>query len=123
MPAARNAAKPNSRAHRRPPRPSARAALVHLPAAGCTLPVPPMPSGRQWSDDERARWDELWKSPQATRWDDTAAVTVALLLVYEGAILGGTASAWQAQEARYAGEALGLTPRAMAALGWEIVDE
>ncbi|MGA4841689.1 hypothetical protein [Streptomyces sp. G45] len=35
---------------------------------------------------------------------------------------GGFRSAWQAQEARYAGEALGLTPRALVQLGWRIVD-
>lgn len=56
-------------------------------------------------------------------WDDTVRGTVALLLVYEAAILAGSASAWMAQEARYAGEALGLTPKALAALGWRIVDE
>jgi hypothetical protein len=47
----------------------------------------------------------------------------AVLVVYESAILKGEASAWMAQEARHAGEALGLTPRAMTALGWRIVDE
>ncbi len=82
-----------------------------------------MPAGREWTADEGARWDELWRSPQAVMWDDTVRGTVALLLVYESAILAGSASAWQAQEARYAGEALGLTPKALAALGWRIVDE
>ncbi len=68
------------------------------------------------------RWEELWQSPQATMWDDTARGTVAVLIVYEAAILAGSAAAWQAQEARYASEALGLTPKAMAALGWRITD-
>jgi hypothetical protein len=45
-----------------------------------------------------------------------------VLVVYESAIYSGAASAWQAQEARYAGEALGLTPKAMAALGWGITE-
>lgn len=53
-------------------------------------------------------------------WEDSAVGTVAVLLVYEAAILAGEASAWQAQEARYASKALGLTPKAMAALGWSI---
>ncbi|MVO86647.1 hypothetical protein GPA10_18255 [Streptomyces sp. p1417] len=82
-----------------------------------------MPPGRDWTDADRARWEELWQSPQATMWDDTARGTVAVLLVYEAAVLAGEASAWQAQEARYAGEALGLTPRAMVQLGWRIVDD
>ena len=120
MPPAKNAAKPNSRAHRRPPGPAARAALVELPASGCDLPTPPLPKSRAWSADERARWAELWSSPQAVMWDDSAIGTVAVLLVYESAILSAEASAWQAQEARYASEALGLTPKAMSALGWTI---
>jgi hypothetical protein len=82
--------------------------------------VPDMPAGRTWTDTDRARWDELWRSPQATQWDETCRGTVAALLVYEAAILDGSASAWQAQEARYAAEALGLTPRALVALGWKV---
>lgn len=120
MPAARNFTKPNSRAHRRPAQAAARAALVDLPAAGCDLPVPEIPAGREWTEADEARWAELWQSPQATMWDDTARGTVAVLIVYEAAVLGGTAAAWMAQEARYAAEALGLTPKAMASLGWRI---
>jgi hypothetical protein len=82
-----------------------------------------MPPGREWSRAEKARWRELWESPQATQWDDTARGTVAVLVTYESAIFAGAASAWQAQEARYAAEALGLTPKALVALGWRIVDE
>lgn len=119
MPKMRDPSKPYSRAHRGQ---GATSRLVDLPASGCLLPVPEMPPGREWSGADRVRWEELWQSPQATMWDDTARGTVALLLVYEAAVLAGTASAWQAQEARYAGEALGLTPRAMVQLGWRIVD-
>ncbi|MFC5901532.1 hypothetical protein ACFQ60_17780 [Streptomyces zhihengii] len=118
--------KPNSRAHRRPPSATARAALVDLPGSGCALPVPEIPERPgevEWTRADVARWEELWRSPQAVMWDDTVRGTVALLLVYESAILAGSASAWMAQEARYAGEALGLTPKALAALGWRIVDE
>lgn len=116
----RNFSAPNSRAHRRPPSPTARAALVVLPAAGCELPVPRMPAGREWTTVERRRWRELWKSPQATQWDETASGTVALLVAYESQLLTGTGAAWVAQEARHAADALGLTPRALAALGWKI---
>lgn len=115
----RDVSKPYSRAHRG----AGRAVLVDLPADGCALPVPDLPPGRDWTDAERIRWAELWGSPQATQWDDAARGTVAVLVVYESAILKGEASAWMAQEARHAGEALGLTPRAMSALGWRIVDE
>lgn len=119
----RNASKPHSRVHRRPVSSGPRSALVELPAAGCSLPIPSPPTGRRWSADELDRWRELWESPQATQWDDTARGTVAVLVTYEQAIFSGSASAWQAQEARYAAEALGLTPRALAQLGWRIVDD
>lgn len=122
MPAPRNAAKPHSRANRRPVSSGPKSALVELPATGCTLPVPDLPKGRSWTASEKARWTELWESPQATQWDDTARGTVAVLVTYESAIFAGSASAWQAQEARYAAEALGLTPRALGQLGWRIVD-
>lgn len=122
MPVPRNATKPHSRAHRRPVSSGARNALVELPAAGCTLPVPKLPPGRTWTTAERARWRELWQSPQATQWDDTARGTVAVLVIYETAIMAGEASAWMAQECRYAAAALGLTPQALAALGWSIVE-
>jgi hypothetical protein len=120
MPAKRNTAKPYSRAHRGSV--GSRQALVELPATGCPLPVPGMPAGRAWTSEESARWEELWRSPQANQWDETARGTAACLLIYESAILSGSASAWQAQEARYAAEALGLTPRSLASLGWRIVE-
>lgn len=118
----RNAGKPNSRAHRRPSS-GAQEALVELPAAGCALPVPEIPKGRDWSSAERARWRELWRSPQASQWDDSARGTVAVLVTYESQIFAGTASAWMAAEARHAGEALGLTPKALAHLGWRLSNE
>ena len=118
MPPQKNLTKPNSRAYRRPQQ---RSAFVELPAEGCDLPVPKLPAGREWSRVERARWRELWSSPQATQWDDSVAGTVALLVTYEQMLLAGEGSAWTAAEARHAADALGLTPRAMAALGWVIV--
>jgi hypothetical protein len=120
MPAARNGAKPHSRVNRGSV--GSRQALVALPARGCDLPVPELPAGPEWTGEQRARWAELWQSPQATQWDETARGTVACLVIYEAAILSGEAAAWQAQEARYAAEALGLTPRSLASLGWRIVE-
>jgi hypothetical protein len=120
VPPQKNHLTPNSRAHRRPSSPSQRAALVVLPPEGCELPVPKIPRGRQWSTIEKARWKELWQSPQATQWDETAAGTVALLVTYESKLLADEGAAWIAQEARHAADALGLTPRSMAALGWVV---
>ena len=96
------------------------------PTATVTLPLevdldpPEIPDGVDWSEAQRARWRSLWTSPQSYMWDETAAGTVAVLVTYEAAILSGAASAWQAQEYRYATEALGLTPKAMQSLGWKL---
>ncbi|MGW4541344.1 phage terminase small subunit [Streptomyces chartreusis] len=96
------------------------------PTATITLPVetaldpPPIPDEVEWTDAQRDRWRSLWTSPQSFMWDETAAGTVAVLITYETALLSGAASAWQAQEYRYASEALGLTPKAMQTLGWKL---
>ena len=37
-------------------------------------------------------------------------------------MLAGTASAWQATEARHLGDRLGLTPQGLAALGWALAE-
>lgn len=120
MPPKKNPQKPHSRVHRGSV--GSRAALIDLPATGCGLPVPDLPAGREWNTHERERWEELWGSPQANQWDETARGTVAVLVTYEQAILQGTAAAWQAQEYRYAADSLGLTPRALTALGWRIAE-
>jgi hypothetical protein len=83
--------------------------------------VPALPAGRDWTERERARWAELWTSPQASQWDESAVGTVVSLVIFEQMILTGSASAWHAQEARHAADALGLTPKSLAALGWVIV--
>lgn len=122
MPAPQNRGKARSRAYRGQGGAGTGPVLLELPASGCDLPVPELPPGREWADHERDRWAELWESPQATVWDESARGTVATLVVYESAILSGSASAWQAMEMRHATDALGLTPKGMAALGWKIVD-
>lgn len=120
MPAPRNPAKPNSRAHRGSV--GAKNPLIELPATGCELPIPKIPTGANWSRAQRARWRELWSSPQATQWDESVKGTIVRLIVFETAVLSGNASAWQALEARHAEDSLGLTPKAMVAMGWRIVE-
>ena len=109
-----NPAKPHSR-HRR------RGQLLVLPAE-CTLPPPKLPQGRRWSAAERRLWAELWGSPQASQWDDSYGAAVAQYVVHAAAVLAGSASAWQATEARHLGDRLGLTPSGLAALGWALAE-
>lgn len=121
MPRPRNPAAPYSRYRAGVP---GQSKAVVLPPK-CELPVPPVPPQVEdvWTDHQKALWRSLWESPQATQWDDAAGLTVAVLVTYSQAILTGTASAWMAQEARYAAEALGLTPAAMQKLNWKIQEE
>lgn len=95
--------------------------VVVLPAE-CTLPIPKLPAGRAWSTEDRRTWRDLWKSPQATMWDDSYVTAVAMYVAHAAAVLSGDASAWQAQEARHMGDQLGLTPRGLLALGWVLDD-
>lgn len=119
----RNPAKPSSRHRADRPTVGACSALVSLPAHGCDLPIPALPPGRVWSRPERALWRELWTSPQATQWDDSYRVAVAVYVSHSTALLSGAGSAWIAQEFRHLGDKLGLTPAGLSALGWRIVDE
>ncbi len=122
MPAMRNTNSPRSRAYRAPEHGAPTRQITMLPASGCKLPVPTIPKTVKdaWSPEQKRRWKELWQSPQATQWDESYSGTVALLVAYESKLLTGDGSAWMAQEARYAADALGLTPKAMNALGWRI---
>lgn len=119
----RNLSTPNSRQYRGPSSSPSRRGLVELPRAGCTLPVPDLPPGREWSDAEAERWKDLWQSPQATQWDDAAASAVGVLVCYESKLYSDSASAWHAAEWRHAATALGLTPQSMAALGWTMEED
>jgi len=115
----RTATKPNSRA-RRNTGGSGNFGFIELPAGGCDLPVPRLPAGRAWSAEERKLWRNLWRSPQATQWDDSYIAAVAAYVVHASAIYDGTAKAWSAQEFRHLGDKLGLTPQGMANLGWMV---
>lgn len=110
----RNASKPHSRAHA-----SGRSGLLVLPNE-CTLPVPPLPKGREWSREERRLWRSIWSGPQGNAYDDSFIAAVAAYVCHASSIYAGTASAWQAQEFRHLGAQLGLTPAGMASLGWAI---
>lgn len=115
--AVQNPMKPNSRRYRTA---NVRGTVIELPAEGCALPVPTVPKGREWSAEEKRLWRDLWKSPQATQWDESYMASVAAYVCHASAVYSGTAAAWQAQEMRHLGNALGLTPSGMLSLGWVI---
>jgi hypothetical protein len=79
-----------------------------------------LPAGRRWSAPERTLWRELWTSPQAEAWDESAASVVALYIIHTIKTLEGTAAGWQADQAARLGDRLGLSPAGLQALGWSI---
>ena len=84
------------------------------------FPVPKPPAGVTFTTQERKTWRDLWRSPQASQWDESYGVAVATYVLYSSRLFAGEGAAWLAQEHRHIGESLGLTPRGMAALGWQM---
>ncbi|WP_261399249.1 hypothetical protein [Streptomyces misionensis] len=82
------------------------------------LPVPDMPSGREWTEAERGQWRQWWESPQAAMWDESFIPAVAVMLTYFGKILDGSANANHQMEFRHLATSLGLTADGMKRLGW-----
>ncbi|WP_328896405.1 hypothetical protein [Streptomyces sp. NBC_00236] len=91
-----------------------------LPLDGCDLPAPDMPSGRDWTEPEKATWTELWASAQATMWDDSFVLMVATYVRITHDIFSGQCRAGLAAEARYYADHLGLSPAGLKTLGWEL---
>lgn len=89
-----------------------------LPAE-CSLPVPTPPArAARWTDDQLARWVELWRGPSANLWDDASRGLVALLVDLEA--LGTDVNAAQLTEVRRISETLLLTPGSLAAAGYAL---
>ena len=115
----RNALKPNSRAHRG----GDRQGRVVLPREGVDLPIPDPPATTKFGPAQKARYESLWQSPQSSQWDESVAGQVALLVVLEDQLLAGNGSAWAVSTVQTISDSLGLTPKAMAHLGWVLSDE
>lgn len=114
--------KPESQ-QRRPGRGIARGG-AELPVAGRQGDVPPWP----WSSTtprprELEIWAELWATPQAVRWEELGAgvgAVVARLAHMLMLVELGSAKAAVLGEIRQLEDRLGLSPLAMARLGWRI---
>lgn len=107
---------PNPNARRR----NARPAFRRLPAAGRRGDVPEWPLGRS-TKAERDLWAQLWASPQAAAWEELGWIrTVARYARIAVAAEARDATAAVMSEARQLEDRLGLNPRAMRSLGWEI---
>lgn len=116
----RNPNKPHSRAHRSSD--GRRQANVILPREGVDLPVPPPPETTNFTPDQQKRYDSLWHSPMSAEWEESVAGQVALLVVLEDQLLAGKGPAWTASTVQTIVDSLGLSPKAMMHLGWEMGD-
>lgn len=104
--------------------------VVDLPAGGYTGPVPSfplVPLGQR--DDERveaelALWAELWRTPQAAVWATGGSGWVREVAMYaRWEVLGERGDLDAAREARYRADKLGLTPKAMRSMLWQVVGD
>lgn len=107
-----------------PVRRNARVGPLRLPAEGRDGPAPSWPlSGAEDGDADAMRvWDELWSTPQAVAWERlgwTRVVARYARLVIAAERLDTAAMS----EARQLEDRLGLTPKAMRLLLWEIVSD
>jgi hypothetical protein len=106
-----------------PVRRNARVGTVRLPAEGRKGAAPKWPLERQ-SAAEKQAWTELWHTPQAVAWERLGFTRVVarycrLMLRAEAPIADKDALA----EVRQLEDRLGLTPKAMRLLLWEIVED
>ncbi len=129
-----NGPPPNPNARRR----NVRVGLVRLPAKGRDGDVPEWPVGYDPSGKERAIWAELWSTPQAVAWEQLGYLrSVARYVTLDAAAsrsldniddpkLYAAMLANQTRllpELRQLEDRLGLNPKAMRSLMWEIADD
>lgn len=111
---------PNPNARRKNARPSFR----RLPAAGREGPPPTWPLSTKATKAEAELWDQLWASPQAVAWEELGCVrTVARYARVVIKAEAPRAIGVVMQEARQLEDLLGLNPKAMKSLGWEVTTE
>lgn len=110
---------PSPNARRRNARPTFR----RLPAAGRRGPVPAWPLSRP-TKGELELWEQLWSTPQAVAWDELGwSRTVARYARITVAAEKPRANAAVMAESRQLEDRIGLNPKAMRSLGWDVTAE
>jgi hypothetical protein len=107
-----------------PARRNARVGPVKLPAGGRSGVPPVWPLPGDPSPDESAAWAELWATPQAVAWERcgwtrTVGRYCRLMVASEH---DGASAALHAQVTSLE-DRLGLTPKAMRLLLWEVTSD
>lgn len=105
-----------------PVRRNSRVGPLRLPAEGRKGPTPTWPLDVRQSAGLKRLWTDLWRTPQAVAWERLGWTRVvaryALLLLAAEALNKDALS-----EARQLEDRLGLTPKAMRLLLWEITSD
>lgn len=97
--------------------------FVQLPREGRTSDAPAWPLDRL-NDDERKLWSKLWSLPQAVMWErmrceDTVALYVRMFCEMASSTSAST-MVKLGNEVRQLDSKLGLSPRSMLDLRWEV---
>lgn len=107
-----------------PARANARVGPLKLPAGGRTGDAPAWPLESRASAAEKRAWSELWATPQAVAWERlgwTRTVARYCRILLEAEARGAEAPV--RAEARQLEDKLGLTPKAMRLLLWEVAPD
>jgi len=97
---------------------------VRLPAGGRQGPPPPWPLADDPSPEEWVAWGQLWGTPQAAAWERMGLTRIVgrFCRVMLAAEEHDASPAILAQAVALE-DNLGLTPRALRRLLWEVVDD
>lgn len=105
-----------------PVRRNARGGPLQLPTEGRKGKTPAWPLPGEPADEEREAWAELWRTPQAVAWERLGWTrTVGRYCRVMVAAERDDASAQLLAQATALEDRLGLTPKAMRLLLWEVV--
>lgn len=107
-----------------PVRRNARVGPLMLPASGRQAPAPPWPIPGPRIPAEMLAWEQLWATPQAVAWEKlgwtrTVARYCRVMIEAER----DDASAAMLAQCSVLEDRLGLTPKAMRALLWQIAPD
>jgi hypothetical protein len=99
--------------------------VVKLPVEGWKGTPPDWPAGRATAAEMRV-WVELWRTPQAAAWERLGQGAVREVARYCRLLVRcekpSTPASWHAQATALA-DRLGLTPKAMRLLLWEVASD
>lgn len=101
---------------------------TRLSASGRTDPAPVIPEWMNLGSAATAWWEWAWKRPQACAWTESDAPVVARRALLEDELAAADDATHAARLSimrmmTVLDEQLGLSPKALAALRWTIVDD